>query len=131
MVYQQDSIEVVDFVTHGLRQQALGLEISPLAVLILGADGQCRRSIECREKAGERETAFLETCLPLLVNDRRIGEDDPGVGILANREVNGREPQIDSNLRRCEPESGRLPPGLKEVFDECPQFLVKDLPTGI
>ena len=49
MMHEEDTIEVVQFVAYGLRQQTLSLEVSPVAVRILSPDSQRRRSNEIRK----------------------------------------------------------------------------------
>ena len=65
------------------------------------------------------------------MDDRRIGEDDPGVGVLADRKVDRCEPKVDTDLGRREAEPGRFPPGLEEIFDKCAKLFVKQLDRPI
>ena len=131
MVHQEDTVKVIDLMTNGLREKTICPDVPPVAVRVLGPDDERCGSFESREEARERETPLLETGLSLASDDRRIGEDDLGLRIFADREVDRREPQIDADLGRGKAETGRLPPGLEEVFDQCAQRLVEILYRGV
>jgi hypothetical protein len=65
------------------------------------------------------------------VNDLRVGKDDPGLRILADREVDRRDSKIDPDLRSCEAEPGRPPSGFEEILHQDPELVVEGLDRSV
>jgi hypothetical protein len=59
MVNEQYSVEVVDLVTYGLREQSLCLDLAPPAALVLSPDAKCGRPFDGGEETWERQAALL------------------------------------------------------------------------
>jgi hypothetical protein len=119
------AVEVVGFVEEGAGEQVFSGFFVPFAVDVLSADGDFLGAGDGLAEVGNAEAAFGLGLLALFVDDFRIGEDELGVGIFFEADVDDGEALGDSDLRGGEADAVGLVHGLEHVGDELFKFAVE------
>src|SRR5271154_2649358 len=125
MLNKQHAIEMIDLMAESPRQQSFAAHFEFLAGSILRAHRHILRSHHVAAEARNREAAFFLALLAFHMNDVRIRANQFGLGILAQRYVNHRQPQRNANLRRGESHARGRIHGLKHIGDQLLQLLIK------
>src|SRR5271170_4815753 len=81
------AVEVIGFVLEGAGQQVVADPLEDLTGQILGADGNHLRARHVFPEIGDAETAFTLGVAAFFVNDFGIDEDQFGVRILFESDI--------------------------------------------
>src|SRR5580698_28175 len=93
---------------------------------VLGADGDFARTANIFAEVGNAEAAFALGVAALGMNDYGIDEDEPGVGIFLEGDVDDSDAAGDADLRGGQADAVGDVHRLEHVFGELFQFLVED-----
>src|SRR6266566_7625908 len=125
VLQKKDSVQVIDLMAERARQQVFPANFKPLALGVLRLDGHKLRPQHVSPKAWNREATLFFANFPFRVNHLGIRQHDLGFGILPAGYVHHREPQAQSNLRRCQTDALRRVHGSEHVPGELLQFRVE------
>jgi len=112
-------------VADRLGEQAVGVERAPFAALVLSAEREPLWPRDGREQTRERKAALLQRNAALGEADLRVGKHELGAGVLAHRQIDGGEPDVDTDLRSSYAEAGRLPAGFEKICDDLLQLFTE------
>src|SRR5439155_1234336 len=117
-VHEEDPVQVVRLVRKGAREQAASLDFPDPKIRIGRPHDHPGGAHDLLGHIGDREAALFLFLLPRRRKNHRVHEDDDGRGVFADREVHDRDPPIDSDLGRGEPDAGRRMARIEEVHDQ-------------
>src|SRR5580658_5769009 len=120
------AVEVIGFMLEGAGQQIVADFLEDLSSQILGADGNHLGARHVFTEIRDTETAFALGVAALLVNDFGIDEDEFGVRILFEGDVNDGDAARDTDLRRGQAHAAGSIHRLEHVLDQLLQVFVKD-----
>ena len=120
------AVEVVGFVEQGAGQQLFAGFFEDLALSVLGAHCDFVGARDVLAEVWDAEAAFTLRVFAFGMNDLWIDEDQLGVGILFEGDVDDGDALADPNLRRSQADSMRGVHRFKHVLDELPQFFIED-----
>jgi hypothetical protein len=122
----QLAVQVIGFVLEGTSQQVFPSVLEDLPSQILGADGHHLRATHIFAEFRNAEAAFTLRVAALLMDDFGIDEDDLGVGVLFERDVNHGDAERHADLRRGQAHTAGGVHRLEHVIDEQLQFAVEN-----
>src|SRR5467141_5073051 len=125
VLQKKNSIQVINLMAEGPRQQVFTTNFELLALGILRFDGHKLRPQHVATKSGNREAAFFFANFAFGVNNLRIREHDLGFGVFPRGYVHDRNPQALSNLRSGQSHALRRIHRSKHVLSQLLQFSVK------
>src|SRR5258708_99682 len=99
VLQKKDSVQVIDLMAEGSRQQVFAANFELLALGILRLDGHKLRPQHVAAKSRNREAAFFFANFAFGVNNFRIRQHDLGFGVFPSGYVHDCEPQAQSDLR--------------------------------
>ena len=106
---EEDAVEMIDLVLEGARQQLFAIDLKPLAVHILARTRTFAARDTFSRISGRLRQPSSSFCLPSLVDDFGIDENDLVFRIFLEAEVDDREPFRNADLRRGQPDAmGRV-----------------------
>ena len=120
VVDEQGAFEVIDLMTNGLSECAFGLDLPPISASVLRSDPHLGRALDVGEEARKGKASLFEGGLSASVNDRGVCEDDFCLRVPTDRQIDGREAKVDSDLRRGKAETRCFPSGSVFRHRWCP-----------
>ena len=93
------AVQVIGFVEEGAGKQFFSGFLVDLAVNVLGADGDFVRASDVLAEVGDAEASFALRVVALGVNDFGIDEDELGVWIFLEGDVDDGDAAADADLR--------------------------------
>src|SRR5258707_7781448 len=125
VLQKKNSIQVINLMAEGPRQQVFTTNFELLALGILRLDGHKLRPQHVATKSRNREAAFFFANFAFGVNNLRIREHDLGFGVFPRGYVHDRNPQALSNLRSGQSHALRRVHRSKHVLSQLLQFGVE------
>jgi hypothetical protein len=120
------AVQVIGFVQKGAGQQLFSRFFVDLAVNILGADSDFVGTSDVLAEIGDAEASFTLSVTPFSVNDFRINENEFGVGLLLEGDVDDGDASGDADLRGGQADSVGGVHRLEHICDEFLQLFVEN-----
>src|ERR1700733_4757319 len=120
------AIEMVGFMLEGAGQEFFAGFFEDVSFGILGADGDGLGARDVFAEVGDAEAAFALGMFAGGVNDFRVDEDQLGIGIFFEGDVDDGDAPGDTDLRSGQADAVRGVHGLEHVVEEGLQVRVED-----
>src|SRR5258708_1056619 len=125
VLQKKDSIQVVDLMAKGSRQQVFAANFELFTFRILRFDGHKLRAPPEPSNSGNRKASLFFANFTFGVNNFRIRQHDLGFGVFSSSDVNHGEPQALSDLRSGQSHALRRVHRGKHVLGQLLQFGVE------
>src|SRR5215469_15327399 len=122
---EQRSVQVVDLMLEGARQQFLAVHFEPFAVFVLRADLHLGAADDLLPDFGETQAAFLLVLSALLEGDLRVHQHQFLGGVFSHAEVDHGDALRNRHLRRSEAYALGRVHGLEHVGNELAQLVIE------
>src|SRR6185312_4005760 len=122
---EQNSVQVIDLVLKGARQQFLAIHLEPLALLVLRAHLHPGRALHLLTNIGKAQTALFFVLFAFFVRDRRIDEDQLLRRVFSLAQIDHRNALGNAHLLRRQPDPLRRIHGLEHVGHKFAQLVIK------
>ena len=128
VIDHQLAIEVIVFVLNRNRQEALGLQLEGLTVLVERPDGDALSSVDVFAYTREREAAFVECGFAFGSDDLGIDEDAQVARlVLAGGHIHDEKALRNAELRGGQTDARGRVHRLGHVVDQAVKLRIKDL----
>ena len=121
----ENAVEMVDFMTETSGQQSLGLDDNLFTMNVLPTDDHLFGSNDSVGEVGYAQAAFFAFLFPFGRHDFGIADRDELTRVLADRQINGSQTYIQTDLRCGQAYAGGTVHGLNHVLNELFQFAVE------
>jgi hypothetical protein len=122
---EEDSIEMIDLMLKGSRQQFVSIHFKPLSLNILSADAHLFGSRHPFTNLRQAQAALLLILLALFVNNLGIDENNLFFRIFLEAQVDNGQPFGDADLGCSQPDALRRIHRLEHVVDQGTQFIIE------
>lgn len=112
------AVQMIRLVEKGAREKVLARLLVPFAIDVVSADNDLLGASDVFAKLRNAQAAFTLRVLPLGVNDLGVGEDELGIGVFFECDINHGQPLGDADLWRGQANALGFVHGLKHVCDQ-------------
>jgi len=120
------AVQMIGLVEEGAGEEFLSGFLEDFSVNILGANSDFVGASDVLAEVGDAETSFTLRMLAFGVNDFGVDEDEFGLGVFFEGDVDNGDAASNADLRGSEADAVSGVHGLEHVFDKLFEIFVEE-----